>query len=328
MLRVGAEKYDEAWQDLLASHRLGRLVARGATLLEALVGIAVDGIASGADLAYLERSDPTQALGRLKDLQALPPMPPMVDKIDLGERILFLDYLQFIRRGNKRVDDLDSAGPARKASAAELKALDTTDWTPVLRNCNRWYDRIVAAMRLEDRGDQQKELAKIDDNLGALGHEPTGIKGLAKLLQDAVASGKPTGELAGNALIQWMLPAEGAAQNAQDRVEQTQRNLHVAFALAAYRRDHEHYPAKLDELAPKYLAKVPNDLFSAKPLVYVPAEKSYLLYSVGRNGKDEQGRRRTAEPPGDDLSVQMPLPELKPVKPKTAPLPLLPLPPR
>ena len=93
-----------------------------------------------------------------------------------------------------------------------------------------------------------------------------------------------------------------------------QRNLQVAFALAAYHRDHGNYPAKLDDLAPKYLAAVPDDLFSGKALIYRPSEKGYLFYSVGVNGKDEGGRSFDDDPPGDDLPVAMPLPELKPKK--------------
>jgi hypothetical protein len=51
---------------------------------------------------------------------------------------------------------------------------------------------------------------------------------------------------------------------------QGQRNLRLAFALAAYHRDHGRYPAKLEALATKYLAAVPDDLFSGKPLSYQP----------------------------------------------------------
>src|SRR6185437_2389098 len=48
-MRALAEgRFDDAWQDLLACHRLGRHVARGATLIEALVGIAIDSIAGSA----------------------------------------------------------------------------------------------------------------------------------------------------------------------------------------------------------------------------------------------------------------------------------------
>ena len=99
--------------------------------------------------------------------------------------------------------------------------------------------------------------------------------------------------------------------DAQDRDEQVRRNVQVAFALAAYHRDHGDYPAKLDDLAPKYLAAVPDDLFSGKALVYRPTEKGYLFYSVGADGKDEGGRSFNDDPAGDDLPVSMPLPELK-----------------
>src|SRR5262249_55523024 len=103
-------------------------------------------------------------------------------------------------------------------------------------------------------------------------------------------------------------------QNAHDRIEQVQRNLQVAFALAAYHRDHKGYPAKLDDLALRYLAAIPNDLFCGKALVYRPSAKGYLLYSVGVNGQDEGGRSADDDPAGDDLAVRMPLPELKPKK--------------
>jgi hypothetical protein len=43
----------------------------------------------------------------------------------------------------------------------------------------------------------------------------------------------------------------------------------------------------------------------------VSRNKGYLLYSVGVNGKDDGGRQFDDDPPGDDLSVRMPLPELK-----------------
>jgi len=40
---------------------------------------------------------------------------------------------------------------------------------------------------------------------------------------------------------------------------------------------------------PKYLAKIPIDLFSARRFIYRATEMGYLLYSVGVNGKDESG---------------------------------------
>src|SRR5262249_3887764 len=50
MLRLGDGDAEGAWQDLLACHRLGRLVGRGASHIEGLVGIAIDAVAARADL--------------------------------------------------------------------------------------------------------------------------------------------------------------------------------------------------------------------------------------------------------------------------------------
>ena len=67
--------------------------------------------------------------------------------------------------------------------------------------------------------------------------------------------------------------------------------------------------SKLDDLAPKYMKTIPNDLFADQPLTYRPTADGYLLYSVGINGKDEDGRWTDDEPKGDDLRVRMPVVE-------------------
>jgi hypothetical protein len=293
MLRVAEGKFDEAWQDLLACHRLGRLVARGGFVIEGLVGIAIDQIASTADLTYLERANLTsrQAQDRLKDLQGLPPFPPMADKVDLAERFVYLELVQRVRRGG--LGEL-AGGKARKPTPEELKALERIDWLPALRNGNRWYDRLAAALRIEGRPQREKALDKLDEELKARKNEAARLAELAKLgLGDEKSAGKAIGDI----LVGVTCPALRKVQSAHDRAEQGQRNLHVAFALAAYRRDRGRYPATLNDLVPRYLAVVPGDLFSGKPLVYRPSAEGYVLSSVG-----------VPEP------VRMPLPELKPKK--------------
>jgi hypothetical protein len=94
--------------------------------------------------------------------------------------------------------------------------------------------------------------------------------------------------------------------NAVDRGVQQNQNLHLAFALAAYHADHKKYPAALADLVPKYIDKIPDDLFSGKPLIYKPTGAGYLLYSVGVNGADDGGKTFGDTPPGDDLVVRMP----------------------
>ena len=121
----------------------------------------------------------------------------------------------------------------------------------------------------------------------------------AALLPGGKATAAARGQFIGELLVSFMMPAMGKVQQAEDRSLQTQNNLAVAFALAWYQRDHGRYPKTLDVLAPKYLPKVPGDLFSSKALVYRPAEKGYLLYSVGIDGVDNEGRRFSDDPPGE-----------------------------
>ena len=64
----------------------------------------------------------------------------------------------------------------------------------------------------------------------------------------------------------------------------------VAAALERYRNSHEQYPEHLAELAPGFIATVPDDVTSGEPLKYErTADGRYVLYSIGWNEKDDQG---------------------------------------
>jgi type II secretory pathway pseudopilin PulG len=316
MLRLSEGKVEAAGQDLLACHRLGRLIARG-TMIELLVGIAIGQIAANAELAYLERADLTaaQLRDRLKMIQGLPPLPSMADTIDRAERYMFLDTIQLVRRGEFDVDGLPVGEPGRKMTAEEKQAWAALDWAPVVRRGNDWYDRMVAALRLKTRPERLKELEQIEGELSRLTKETRREPWFFDRFLGQKERGKLVVNRTGNILIGLLAPAIQKVQDAHDRAEQVQRNLQVAIALAAYRKDHGDYPATLAGLAPKYLTESPDDLFSGKGLVYRREGAGYLVYSVGVNGKDDGGRWQDDEPPGDDLRVRMPLPKLKPLKP-------------
>jgi hypothetical protein len=309
MLRVAEGKPQEAWQDLLACHRLGRLVARGGTLIELLVGVAIDQVATNADIAFLDHTKLTskEVLVCLDDLRKLPPLPAVADKIDLTERFSLLDTMMLTaRQGTSFLEGFSrpSSGPPPTNLSARLFTRNT-NYDAGLRNANRWLDRIVAAMRISDRTERNREIAAIIQDLKLLNQQVTD----AGIIEKSFMSSDRRGEMIGNILIGLMVPAFDKVQGAADRFEQSQRNLQAAFALVAFQRDHGKYPAKLDELAGHYLAKIPGDLFSGKPLIYRPEARGFLLYSVGPNGVDDGGRGVDDEPRGDDLSVRLPVPE-------------------
>jgi len=299
MLRVAEGRCDEAWHDLLACHRLGRLVARGGILLEELVGFGIDQPANVGDLAFLDAAKLTsqQLKSCLNDLRQLAPMPQVADQVDLAERFVYLDVIMMINRHG--IDYLRHSGIGAVPGLTQA-IVENVDWNPALRTSNHLFDRLTAAMRVMDRRERNKHLKQWDWDRREV---------RAALLRAKGKDAKAWSELLGDTLADFLIPALHKVQDSADRMEQVERNLHVAFALAAYRADQGKYPKELAALAQAYLAAVPNDLFSGKALVYRPDGAGYLLYSVGVNGRDEQGRSADDEPPGDDLAVRMPLPK-------------------
>jgi hypothetical protein len=77
MLLAGQGKHNEAWQNLLACHRLGRLVGRGGDLVFGLLFVMTDSTACHADLACLDSAkwDAKQTRDHLNDLHSLPAFP-------------------------------------------------------------------------------------------------------------------------------------------------------------------------------------------------------------------------------------------------------------
>jgi hypothetical protein len=297
MLRVGEGEYEDAWQDLLACHRLGRLIGQGGSLIQVLVCISIDRGASGADLAFLDRAklDAKRIEKCLRDLQKLPPLPDLAEKVNLGERFVFLDMVMLIaRHGLDYLEVLGGGKPSEPNPFAELM-LAGTDWDPALRNANKWFDCLVAILRNPDRASRVKELSQFSDDLWQL--KTRAAQAASKASPTILTDARARGEAVGNIMISLLMPNVPKVQDALDRARQTQDNLTLAFALAWYRGEHGRYPKSLDALAPKYLRQIPADLFSGKALRYRASENGYLLSSVGGEG--------------DDLSVRMPLPGLR-----------------
>jgi hypothetical protein len=324
MLRCGEGKFDDAWADILAVHRLGRLVARGSTGIELLVGVALGSIAHQSEQAFIAavKPDAKTALKCQAELLALPPWPSYAEKLNLGERFVALDMLQSLRRdGTERLTVRRGNQPKPTREEIDVR-MSKLDWDAMFRLNTRWYDTMAAAAAVAaakpTRGERVKSGAKTDAELKDL-------LALPKLVDAIDQVGKRLGELddlVGQAedeklrtavsekivasLLGLLAPAVQKMGDSVDRAEQYSRHGVLAFALAAYHADHNKYPASLADLSPKYLKSVPDDLFSGKPLIYKPTDGGYLLYSVGVNGADDGGLSFGDEPKGDDLVMRVP----------------------
>ena len=329
MLRLHDGKLDEAWQDLLACHRLARQQGQGMTLVEGLVAIAAERTARGGDAALAHYGRPTAAQVRRieADLAALPAMPKMADRLDHGERFLYLDAVATIaRKGVSQLKDLAGGGSVGEKSTgllegALLAGLDAAiDWDEPLRMGNQWYDRLAAAARKPTRAERSAAMAGYEKDVKALAGGVKDPKRMADRFLERMPR-QAAGRWVGEVFVALLLPAVTAVIHAEDRTAAEATLRDVALALAAYRADHGKYPERLADLRPKYRAET-RDPFSDGDLIYRPAADGFLLYSVGPNGKDDGGRNRSdynndpSPPPEagqwDDLVVRMPVSPAKP----------------
>ena len=286
MLRVSENKPAEAWADLTACHRLAAHVTQGGSLIELLVGYALDATGCRADAAFAEHVQYTadEWRAKLKEYDALPPFAPLARSIDLNERAIGLDCMAFLFR-------FKSEEFQRVVGVGEL--VTPEDWALVTARFELYYDKALEALEAPGRASRVKGLAALDREF----HVPKNLR---------VAKPAEGIRMIADTFVGMFTPALAKMMNARDRAEQIRDNTRLALALAAYKADAEKYPARLAELEPKYVKAVRPDVFSGKGLIYKPKGEGYILYGVGENGEDDGGRSRDDTPPGDDLVIRVP----------------------
>lgn len=112
------------------------------------------------------------------------------------------------------------------------------------------------------------------------------IEGLRKLLKEISELKKLRKELAPRLALNFRLHQISFALTATE------------LALHAFQQKEKRLPETLDELVPKYLPKLPSDEINGKPFVYRVVNGEPKVYSVGHNGKDENGK-------GDDVTARL-----------------------
>ncbi len=319
MLHLGEGRPHAAWQDLQACHRLACHVGRGPWLLESVLGVAMDGMASSADVVFLKHTELTaaQAATCLDDLRALAPSPGITEKVAVTERVLFLDTAQMLARRGKYGFEVFLPKFEGESPPDWVRALDpaTIDWDETFKTGNQWFDRCAEALRIEDHQKRVKAVEELEARLQELAAEaptagPTTAPPAAPAARDAQARDAQARKTVSQRLAGYLMRLTRGALpgviGSEMRGRQMRANTQIAFALAAHRAAEGRYPSKLAELSPRYFKQLPQDLFTGRELVYSASDNSYLLYSVGPNGKDENGASFRDMPAGDDIAVRVP----------------------
>ena len=283
--RLDSGDGDGCLHDLMAVHRLARLVGQAPTLIERIVASTMETAACRTDRAVAASGKlSADQLRRFADeLAALPDMPPAADGVDIAERFMFLDVAQTAAR----------IGPAPAARLfADISGKGFVppmifrfvpfSYESAMRDANHWYDGMLAALRQPTYRDRSDALQRWNASFAAMyAHHA-----LSEAFSDRF-------------LLGLLLPAVDRACQRQEIAREQRRLTRLALALATFKSDRGSYPALLDELAPKYIRELPVDLFSDEPPIYAPTPAGYTLYSVGPNLADDKAT-------GDDIVASVP----------------------
>ncbi len=311
MLHAGTGDIEAARADLMAVHRLARLIGQRPTPDGRLETTWFDIYACEAATALATSGKLTaaQAKAHLADLQALPPLPGIAEPIDKAERFWMLDLIMVLsRKGLKAYAGI-------KGHEAQNGSEPSLDYNVLLRIANTWYARCVATFRKPTFAERKTAMAAFQQDLAKLKKQmlkkypPGGDEfycvGVMKRL--ATAENMPREEISrdiANVHIAAFMPYLGRVQKLYDRATMQRRMAEVALALAACKAEKGKYPETLAVLKPHYLKKIPNDLFIEKPLHYKRTGEGYLLYSVGPDMKDDGGKGRDDGEDCDDIVVR------------------------
>ncbi len=303
MQHLHYQRFSEAWGDLTAALRLGRLAANGSTLVEGLVSCSIEKVTLQGFRQYLLLAPLSRdsSLSCRLELKSIPAAERIADKIKLCERFMQLDVL--IRLARKDVHAFEGSFFEKLANGPTRNL----DFHAATLQCNADWDRIAAIMTNPDPRIASLEWYALESELDVLPvnpHKPVHIWHNF-FARNYVA--KVRGETFSRMLLKAEVPAIRAVIHVARTARQEFDLLLLGFRLAAFHAQHGKYPAALAELEMHDGEPLPIDRFTSNDLAYRTANGGYLLYSFGPNGEDNGGRTRedTSDGGDDDIPLRI-----------------------
>lgn len=265
---------------LMDALRVGAQQGHGPTLIEKLVGVAVQGVAAEtlAD-SFAKDADRLDFRRIADDLDhSYQRVRPMADNIQM-ERAFILDSLQRMFKvdpstGERRLD-LQAAQQMLALSGDEgadplgaiqrMASIATIDYDSTLREANQFYDDMARAVA-EPFPVAREQLKGVEQRI----------------------VGENT-----NPLLKVFVPALSRAHFLETRSDATRRGTRLLAELNAYKQQNGAYPDSLDALGDREFV---IDPFAQQPFAYRRDGDSFVLYSLGGNLSDDGG---VHDPRGD-----------------------------
>jgi hypothetical protein len=292
MRRIGAGDLDGAWSDLLTVIRIARHIQGGELLVEWHLAASVRGLAWAPLAEWLSVSPhPADELRRKwEELSEVAIPRPFHEAVE-SERYLYLDFLLRLKSGDLL---LESWIGGKGNWAANQLVVSGMDINAVLARGNQTYDAVAAAMKAEQHA---LRLRDIETAVSPL-HEADRRVGTDTDLVAAMARSifqEPT------TLLADFLAARFISFGVNNEEILTEDLARTAVAKGAFQL--RIAVAEGRDLPAEGAGALPTDPFSDAPLKMARTGERTIIYSVGRNGRDDNGNGYGDRPDTDDIRL-------------------------
>ena len=267
---------EKALHDLDGIQRLIDCLENGPTLVEAmirvaLIGLYVDVVRFGFEKNAWKNDQLVELQTPLAKYRCLPGV----------AHSMRAEVAQVLRLSKMvPLDEWSSSGPVRFS----------WDW----KGMNRYAESVV--MRIRFSAARERNLLNYTRymEMSFKAFDKNGERYFPKhaAAQIAVLSSLPNS--AGNILAMRAIPNFTKAYETAAKNQVQADHARLACALELFRRKEGHYPERLEELLPQYIAKLPIDPLSGETFKYRRTNQDdFALYGVGADEKDDGGNAAT-----------------------------------
>jgi len=308
--------FDKAFSDIETCYRLGRHLKTNKIIIEQLVGIAIEAVATETVRDILGSHQLTAS--QLETLQFEVEQIIKNERFTVdfqGEKLMILDEIQrcFTRSGHLYIPRLAAVGQDYQPVSSEGSLVMETVVSP-----ERWLGAMKVLFAHPDKDQTRKQANKLYDFFQQMADKTP-----AKIRAEGINIKRQIQQIIkGNTFLEIWCPAYERLIELSHRGACQVKAAIAVIAVLRYRLEKGTLPDSLEQLIRQnYLNELPIDPYADKPLIYRRTRDSFTLYSVGENftddggkpGRDRKGNVQTWRDKGD--AVFWPVQAQEPPKP-------------
>lgn len=295
-------RWNDAWADILTIRDLGRLAAKGPTLIEGLVGVAITGIACSEANYLIATADPsTVDWEALRSTWKILPISDLSHSMGITERAMLIQLscniweqpdpnAQLLQQITMNEDEFAAAGT--KLIGRTLKGMLTSgevNLDDALRYSNQMYDRAIDVLSMPDAASREKAFAEIDTQIQVAESGAPGESNVSTLVRVLTSQPQKPAEQFSKVLLSMIFPAAQTGLRAELRTRASQNVVDLALAARALQARTGQLPGSLRELEPFADEAAFVQPSTGDSIAFRAVDQGILIYHWSSDRKDDGG---------------------------------------